>query len=1043
MKKLLLLFISIIAIQINSNAQYMVWAEQLGGTNSDFANGLKVDASGNVYSTGYFTGTSDFDPGAGVANLTSFGGSQDIFVSKLNSSGGYVWVKQIGGTGGDYASSIALDAAGNVYITGSFSSTCDFDPSASVYTVTSQGLQDLFILKLDPAGNFQWVKTMGTSISENANSIAIDGSGNILLTGTFGAGTTDLDPSAAVASFTSLGQNDVFVGKYDSNGNYLWGGSWGSSTNSDGGECVALDASGNVYITGYFYSTVDFDPGAGSYTLVSTAGDDVYALKLDASGNFVWAKNVVAGAGGNDRGFGITIDPSGNVIIAGNFSNFPDFDPGPGTVTIGSNGGIDVFVSKLTSAGTYVWAVNLGGTLSESALDVATDAAGNIYTTGYFSGNPDFMPGPGIYNLICYGVADFFVSKLTPAGAFGWAFQGGGNQDDRANSIVLDNNASAHFCGYFSTNTNFSLPTTYTVNSYGAEDAFVEKLTPCSGPPTIPPAISGSTLICATTTSAYSTNTVSGATSYSWTLPGGWTGTSTTPTINVTIGPASGILSVTAINFCGSSPTRTLSITVNPVPGIPGSISGPVSLCNTAGATLYSISPVVGATGYNWTTPPGWTGSSSTNSISATPGSSGVFSVVATNSCGAGPVQTKSVTIYTLPGMPGAISGTNIICENAASNYSVAAIANATAYVWNLPSGWSGASVTNVISATASSNSGNITVSASNVCGTGPAQTKSVTVNPAPSVSITVSTPTPICPPPTNIGGLSMSGSGALSYTWIPSALTASNVNIFPQPAVNTNYTLYGMDANGCVGNTTQFVQVYPLPSLSAGANSISCASSTICLNASGSLIIYSWSGPCGYSSGNQSDCFPAVTGCGGIYTVGGTDINGCVNTKTVSVGVLLQPTISASSSTNQLCSGSNATLTGSGGTSYIWTPGGPGSPIVVNPTSTTTYTLVGTGANGCTNIDSITQVVVNCPAGLQSFNGRKKEFSIFPNPTSGVVTLSGVEGYSVFVYNPLGVLICTELPTASTNCKLDLSKHPNGIYFVKVREVTIKIVKE
>jgi hypothetical protein len=1043
MKKHLFLFAAIILFQFNSTSQYMIWADQMGGASTDYAEGVKVDASGNVYSTGTFQGTADFDPGTGVFNITSYGGPQDIFISKLSSTGAFIWAKRIGGTGGDFSSSIALDAAGNVYITGSFSSTCDFDPSAAVYTVTSQGLQDLFIVKLDPAGNFQWVKTMGTSITEHANSIAIDGAGNIFITGVYGPGTTDLDPSASVASFTSLGAYDVFLAKYNASGTYLWGGSWGSSTNSDGGECVALDAGGNAYVTGYYYSTVDFDPGAGSYTMTSTAGDDVYVTKIDASGNFVWARTVVAGAGGNDRGYGVTIDPSGNVIITGSFSNFPDFDPGPGNVTIGSFGGIDVFVSKLNSAGNYVWAVNLGGTLSECGYDVTTDALGNIYTTGYFSGNPDFMPGAGNYVLICYGVADFFVSKLTPAGTFGWAFQGGGNQDDRGNSIVLDNVASPHICGYFSTNTNFSLPTTYTLNSFGAEDAFVEKLTPCSTAPTIPSAISGSTLICATTTSAYSTNTVASATSYSWTLPGGWTGTSTTPTINITIGPASGIVSITAINPCGSSPVRTLAITVNPVPGTPGSISGPVSLCNTAGSTQYSIATVVGATGYNWTVPAGWTGSSATNIINATPGSSGMFSVAATNSCGAGPLQTLSVSVYTLPGIPGVISGTNTMCENATKTFSVAAVSGATAYAWNLPSGWIGSSTTNIINATASANSGNITVTAINICGTGPAQTKSVTVNPSPTLAISVSNPTPICPPPTNIGGLSMSGSGALSYTWMPGSLTPTNVNIFPQPAGNTTYTLYGTNVNGCVGNTTQFIQVYPLPSLNAGSNSLTCANSTICLNASGSLIIYSWSGPCGYSSGNQADCFPAVAGCGGIFTVGGTDVNGCVNTKTVSVGVSPQPTISASSSTNQLCSGSNATLSGSGGTSYTWAPGGVGASIVISPTSSATYTLDGKDANGCTNTTTITQVVINCPTSVLQLSSGQKELTIYPNPGSGILIVSGAAGKTISVYNVLGVLIHTELPTAATDSKLDITQHPSGIYFVKVGEIIKKIVKE
>src|ERR1041385_600638 len=107
MKKFLTLFAAVLLIHMNGVSQYMIWADQLGGSNSDFANGVKVDASGNVYSTGYFSGTADFDPGAGVFNITSYGGPQDIFVSKLDANGNFVWAKRIGGTGGDFASSVA------------------------------------------------------------------------------------------------------------------------------------------------------------------------------------------------------------------------------------------------------------------------------------------------------------------------------------------------------------------------------------------------------------------------------------------------------------------------------------------------------------------------------------------------------------------------------------------------------------------------------------------------------------------------------------------------------------------------------------------------------------------------------------------------------------------------------------------------------------------------------------------------------------------------------------------------------------------------
>ncbi len=130
------------------NAQSLTWAKAMSGNANDIGYSIKTDASGNVYTTGYFQGTVDFDPSAGLANLTSVGG-QDIFVSKLDVNGNFIWARAMGGISNDYALSIAIDAGGNVYTTGYFEGTADFDPSASVANLTSAGSGDIFISKLD------------------------------------------------------------------------------------------------------------------------------------------------------------------------------------------------------------------------------------------------------------------------------------------------------------------------------------------------------------------------------------------------------------------------------------------------------------------------------------------------------------------------------------------------------------------------------------------------------------------------------------------------------------------------------------------------------------------------------------------------------------------------------------------------------------------------------------------------------------------------------------------------------------------------------
>ena len=192
-----------------------LWAKSMGGTSSDFANGIAVDSSGNVYTTGSFSGTADFDPGTGTADLTS-AGSGDIFVSKLDSSGDFVWTKSMGGMDYDEGRSIAVDSSGSVYTTGYFQGTADFDPSVGTANLTSTGSDQIFVSKLDSSGDFVWAKSMGGTSDDGGSSIALDLSGNVYTTGGYYSTTADFDPDGAgTANLTNAGGYDIFVSKLE------------------------------------------------------------------------------------------------------------------------------------------------------------------------------------------------------------------------------------------------------------------------------------------------------------------------------------------------------------------------------------------------------------------------------------------------------------------------------------------------------------------------------------------------------------------------------------------------------------------------------------------------------------------------------------------------------------------------------------------------------------------------------------------------------------------------------------------------------------
>ena len=301
------------------------------------------------------------------------------------------WAYGLGSTGDDYASSVAIDDQGNIYSIGNFNNAIDADPGPGVSTLSSFGEEDIYIQKLDPDGNFLWAKSFGGADRDIGTSIMIDQTGNVLTTGWF-LGTVDFDPGAGTASLSSNGDADIFVQKLDSDGNFLWANSMGGSA-SDLGSGIAVNDSGEVYVTGSFRELVDFDPDTGHYVLTATGEMDIFVQKLDANGEFIWAKQM--GGTSFDAGQAIAVDDSGHVVVAGRFSDSVDFDPGVGVHTLTSNGSDDIFVLKLDASGDFLWAKGMGGTGRDLAGGIAVDGSGQVYAIGYFNGPVDFDPGMG------------------------------------------------------------------------------------------------------------------------------------------------------------------------------------------------------------------------------------------------------------------------------------------------------------------------------------------------------------------------------------------------------------------------------------------------------------------------------------------------------------------------------------------------------------------------------------------------------------------------------------------------------------------------
>src|SRR5439155_80341 len=322
------------------------WATRAGGTGGDLGQGVAIDGSGNVLVAGYFTGTADFGGGPATAI-----GSYDLFVAKYTGSGAYFWARHFGGTGLVVGQSVAVDANGDVAVTGYFTGTVDFGGGP----LTSAGSYDIFVMKLSGAdGSPLWAKRFGSPNDDIGYGVAVDAGGNVLVTGyfrdaaDFGGGPLTSTYggitlfgakfSAGGALLTSAGRHDGFVAKLSRpDGAHLWAKRFGS-TNVDYGYAVAVDAGGNVAVTGFFQGTVDFGGGP----LVSAGLEDIFVEKLAGpDGAHLWSKRF--GGTSTDYGYGVAIDGAGNVLSTGYFQNSADFGGGPLT----SAGRQDAFVLSL------------------------------------------------------------------------------------------------------------------------------------------------------------------------------------------------------------------------------------------------------------------------------------------------------------------------------------------------------------------------------------------------------------------------------------------------------------------------------------------------------------------------------------------------------------------------------------------------------------------------------------------------------------------------------------------------------------------------
>lgn len=331
-------------VKLDSAGSY-VWAKALGGPNTDNVKDIKTDVNGNIYTLGFFSGTADFNPGTGIYNVSSAGGTYDAFVNKLDKNGKYKWTIPTGGTSQDRGRALTIDHDQNIYCVGTFGGIVDFDPSIlGIHNLNSSN-GGTYIQKLDSNGYLLWAKNYAGS---NLYKIRNDNVGNIYIIGAF-TNTSDFDPGPNVANLVSNGSFDVYILKLASSGDYLWVRGFGGP-GYDIGYSFALDKKNRIHSVGVFADSVDFDPSAGVAYHHSNGEADLFVQTLDSNGNYLYANTY--GGPGYDYGRHISTSNFGDIYISGNFEDSVKFKFSFTDTAIISAGNSDVFQLKLSLCST-------------------------------------------------------------------------------------------------------------------------------------------------------------------------------------------------------------------------------------------------------------------------------------------------------------------------------------------------------------------------------------------------------------------------------------------------------------------------------------------------------------------------------------------------------------------------------------------------------------------------------------------------------------------------------------------------------------------
>jgi hypothetical protein len=953
-----------------------------------------TDASDNIYSTGYFT-TNLTSP----VTITGSSTFEHSFLIRADATGAVTLTKSMGGSSlRSYRT--AVDASGNIYAAGSlYGSSIRFDAfgvPGTNFGGPNNTKPDGFIVKYTNTGTVDWMLSIG---SLNANDeildMALDADGNIYVTGYISADAkVTFKKNTGSGSIQQNNQGDIFsqggtpsfldafVAKFSSDGVLQWSFSLGSTTGSEKGTALTIDAAKNVYVAGQLFKTMDFDPDHASAASILTevepkGSGDAFIAKYTSDGEYV---NVGQISGASVETINrMHIGESGVLNIAGSFSGFIDADPrssGIQNLTAGGTGKDILLASYNLNTFAPVFVQKIGvSNADDEAIGIKSSASGEIYLTGYFSGSSvNFNPNGTALNLTSVGGKDIFISKYNASGVNQWAFAVGSATDDQGSAMAFNSAAMVYAGGHYTGAAGDFNPGTGTSNltAPANTNSYWSKYQECSSTPVIATQPTGKTLCAGAAINLTATVTGSGI-SYKWrkggvdVVDGGTISGASTAALTITSSTAgdAGIYTLVATSCGNSVTTNNAVVVVNTAPAI---TTQPAvqSVCSGANA-VFSVAVSGTLPTYQWqldgapiTNNAVYSGAQAAtlNIIGATAAQAGNYSVVVTGTCT--PVITSNavaltisngVTITSNPASTSACTGGNV-------TFTTAATGSALTYQWqkngvNISNGGSvsGATsasltITGVVAGDATNYKAVITSS----CGSATTTPAILTITSAPAITTQPTATQTICAGQSTT--FSVTATGATSYQWkkggadivnggnISGATTSSLVLTSITTADAGTYTV--LVTGACTPTTLSnnaVLTVNTLPVITSHPTSvIVCQGATANFNvtATGTSITYQWQrngvnvvngGGVSGATTNALTIAAATTANAGSYTciiTGACTPSHTSNSATLTVNSTAAITGNPVAST--VCAGQTATFTittSGSGITYQWKKGG------------------------------------------------------------------------------------------------------------------------